>query len=161
LEGALATALRETSDDPRLPPLVPLAVPGPEPSVVVLSPAGAAVVVVAPVDLGRPLAAVLGVVTGSDPADVLTVVGVAEVAGRVLTTVVVGTGPEEVWGGGTSVEALQICAYEGVTDGGGSLGLAGSADWNLSPTTSSEGLETDCSAGPLLAYTHDPEDPCQ
>jgi hypothetical protein len=54
-------------------------------------------------------------------------------------------------GGGTSVEALQICAYDAGTAGGGSLGLSGSSTWNLKPSTSLLGLETDCSAGPLLA----------
>jgi hypothetical protein len=66
-------------------------------------------VVVAPFDLDPPRAEGVVVVTGSDPAGVLTVVGVAEVVGRVLTTVVVvGVDPDAVWGGGTSVDALQI-----------------------------------------------------
>ncbi len=63
--------------------------------------------------------------------------------------------------GGTSVEALQIAAYDGATAGGGSLALSGSLAWNSSPSTSLPGFETDCSVGPLLAYTHEPEDPCQ
>jgi hypothetical protein len=54
-------------------------------------------------------------------------------------------------GGGTSVEALQIWAYDADAAGGGSLGLSGSLTWNLQPSTSLLGLETDCSAGPLLA----------
>jgi hypothetical protein len=97
----------------------------------------------------------------------LVVVGVAdaedETAPVAAVVVVVGAagGDGVCWGGGTSVDALQIWAYEGVTAGGGSLGLAGSLDWNRSPSTSSEGFEADCSVGPLLAYTQDPDDPCQ
>lgn len=56
---------------------------------------------------------------------------------------------------------LQIWLYDGATEGGGSLELAGSSLWNRSPTTSSVGLETDCSAGPFDAYTQEPDAPCQ
>ena len=90
-------------------------------------------------------------VTAPDPAAVLTVVGV-EVGAAVAPGVAVGeAGVEGAWAGGTSVDALQICAYEGVTPGGGSLGPAGSLFWNRHPSTSFAGLETDCPAGPLLA----------
>ena len=37
------------------------------------------------------------------------------------------------WGGGTSVDALQIWAYDGAAAGGGLLELSGSSSWNLQP----------------------------
>ena len=90
-------------------------------------------------------------VTAPDPAAVLTVVGVVVGAAAAPGIVVGDVGAEGVWAGATSVDALQICAYEGVTPGGGSLELAGSLFWNRHPSTSFAGLETDCPAGPLLA----------
>ncbi len=83
------------------------------------------------------------------PAPVGAVVGVKDGAGWVVS-VVVGVFDDDS-DGGTSVEALQIWAYDGATEGGGLLGVSGSSSWNLSPSTSLAGLETDCSVGPLLA----------
>ena len=68
-----------------------------------------------------------------------------------MVVVVVAGAPAGAWAGGTSVDALQICAYDGATPGGGSLALSGSSVWNLQPSTSSGGLATDCSAGPSFA----------
>jgi hypothetical protein len=79
-------------------------------SVVVVCPGADTVVVVAPVPFGRAPAAVVGP-AGPDPAPVLLVVGVGATpdgaAGGVVVVVVATAG---AWGGGTSVEALQICA---------------------------------------------------
>ena len=90
------------------------------------------------------------IVAGADPGLVLTVVGVTDRGGAVLVSVVV-VGADGDCVGGTSVDVLQICAYDGLTAGGGSLGPAGSSVWNLQPSTSSAGLETECSAGPSSA----------
>ena len=48
-----------------------------------------------------------------------------------LVVVVVLSRADGAWAGGTSVEALQICAYDGATPGGGSLELSGSSFWNF------------------------------
>jgi hypothetical protein len=65
--------------------------------------------------------------------------------------VVVVTDGVAGWDGATSLAALQICAYEACTAGGGSSVLSGWPTWNRQPSTSSAGLETECSAGPSLA----------
>jgi hypothetical protein len=96
-----------------------------------------AVVVVAPV--------------AAAPVPMLAGVGVTESPGAAAVVVVVGADAASPWGGGTSVEALQICAYDGAAAGAGALAVSGSFSWNRHPSTSSEGLETDCSAGPSLA----------
>ena len=95
-----------------------------------------------------------------DPDVVLPVVVVTD--GDVVVVVVVSD-DNVVGEGATSVEALQISAYEGATDGdgGGFPGLSDPFVWYLKPTTSSGGLATGCSVGPSLAYTHVPEAPCQ
>jgi hypothetical protein len=131
-------------------------------SVVVVLPDAApvVVVVVAPLDVDLVLTAVLVVAAGACPAFVLAVVGVTD-AGLAAFVLVVVVGGGDAAGGGTSVEALQIWLYDGVTAGAGAVGLSGSFSWNIQPSTSSAGLETDCSAGPSSAYTHEPVDPCQ
>jgi hypothetical protein len=96
-------------------------------------------------DLGRVVEVAL-VTPG--PVDVLPAVVVGTDGGDVVVVVDAGEGD---WAGGTSVDALQICAYEGLTPGAGSVGLSGALTWNLKPSTSSAGLDTDCSEGPLLA----------
>ncbi len=92
-----------------------------------------------------------------DPAVALPVVAVTDGADVVVVSDV------GVWDGGTSVDALQICAYDAGTDGegGGLFGLSEPPDWYRKPTTSSVALATGCSVGPSLAYTHVPEVPCQ
>jgi hypothetical protein len=56
------------------------------------------------------------------PLVVVVTAGWGEVADRVVVVVTAGGG---CWDGGTSVDALQICAYEAGTAGGGSLELSG------------------------------------
>lgn len=118
----------------------------------VVPPAGVVVLVVvasaAPLEFDRVPAGVVVVVAAADPVPDGAVVCVRDGAGGVVS-VVVGAFDED--GGGTSVEALQIWAYDGATEGGGPLASSGSSSWNISPSTSSAGLETDCSVGPLLA----------
>jgi hypothetical protein len=97
-------------------------------------------------DLGRVIAVV---VVRPAPVDVLPAVVVVTESGDVAVVVV--EDEEGDWAGGTSVDALQICVYEGLGPGGGSVGLSGALTWNLKPSTSSGGLDTDCSEGPLLA----------
>jgi len=121
-DAALATTDRWVPDDPWLLP--PTETVSPEPSVVVVAP-GTAVVVDTP-DFGRVLTAVVVVVVWADPALVVPVVAVAD-GGASVVVVVVGAAPDGGCGGGTSVEALQICAYDEATAGGGSLGLSGSS----------------------------------
>jgi hypothetical protein len=147
-------------DGPWLPPLAPFdpleaSVVGVVPPEAVVPPVALGLLDLAPVLVARVL-----VVAGSGPGVAFAEVGVTDEAAGVAA-VVVGVGPSAAWAGGTSVEALQIWAYEGATEGGGSLGFAGSSLWNIKPSTSSAGLETDCSAGPLDAYTQDPDAPCQ
>jgi hypothetical protein len=94
--------------------------------VVLVCPGADTVVVVAPVAFDRAPTAVVVGTAGPDPAPVLLVVGVAAtpgVAAGAVVVVVVATAA--AWGGGTSVEALQIWAYEGVTLGGALLELSG------------------------------------
>lgn len=166
-EAALSTRDRCAPEDPW--PVDPPEPPGalvsepPGDTVVVVCP-GAAGAAVAPLPFGRAPGATLVEVADAAAVPPLAPVegagppGVA-VGGAVVGDVVAGV--EEAWGGGTSVDALQICAYEGAAAGGGLLELSGWSSWNCSPKTSSDGLDTDCSVGPLLAYTHDPEEPCQ
>ncbi|MGD0746433.1 MAG: hypothetical protein ABSB68_01315 [Acidimicrobiales bacterium] len=82
------------------------------------------------------------------PADVPPAVVVVTTGAGDVVVVTAGAG---CCAGGTSVDALQICAYVDVSAGGGSLELSGSSIWNLQPSTSLPGLDTDCSVGPLLA----------
>jgi hypothetical protein len=121
--------------------------------VLVVSPEAVVGVVVvapaAPLDLDPVPGGGLVAAAPAGPAPVVVVVGVRDGAGCVVS-VVVGVLDDD-WAGGTSVEALQIWAYDGATEGGGLLGVSGSLSWNLSPSTSLPGLETDCSVGPLLA----------
>jgi hypothetical protein len=105
-----ATAVRCAPGAPWLPPPVPL-FPA-EAGGVVVAPSGIVVVVGAPSTLGRVPTAVVAVAAGAAPLLVLAVVGVADVAtGAGAVVDVVGTA-EADWDGATSVEALQICAYE-------------------------------------------------
>ncbi len=116
---------------------------------VVVFPEAAVVVVVAALsNFDRVLSGVLVEVATPGPGTVPAVGGVTEAAAGADTVVVVAA--EDVCGGGTSVDALQICAYDGAATGGGSLSVSGSLSWNSQPSTSSGGLETDCSAGPSL-----------
>ncbi len=123
--------------------------------VVVVAPFAADVVAEAPV-LGPDATALVVAVTGARPGLVLTVVG----GDDNVVVVVEGAGDEA--GAMPAVETPgQIVAKDAVLEGGGSLLLAGSSVWNRRPRTSPGGLDTDCSAGPLFAYTHDPVVPCQ
>jgi hypothetical protein len=68
------------------------------------------VVDVATPDFDRVLAEEVGGATAPDPAAALAVVGVVVGAAAALGVVVGAAGVDDVWGGGTSVDALQICA---------------------------------------------------
>jgi hypothetical protein len=128
--------------------------------VVVPNAAGVVVVLVAPLDFDPVLTAVPVVADGAGPVLVLAVVGVTDAGAVAFVLVVVAAAGDDA-GGGTSVEALQIWLYDGVTAGAGAVALSGSSSWKIQPSTSSAGLETGCSAGPSSAYTHEPVDPCQ
>ena len=134
----------ETSPLPRVSPWLPGCV-----VLVVDAAVGAAAVGAATADVGR----VLGVVVVEAWSGAVAVPSVVVVvtAGGIEVGVVVVTAEDGGWDGATSVVALQICAYVAGVAGGGPLGLSGSSLWNLQPSTSSAGLATDCSAGPLLA----------
>jgi hypothetical protein len=79
--------------------------------------------VVATAGFGRVLGIVVAV-AGRDPVGVPPVVVVVTDGADEGVVVVTGAG---VWAGGTSVEALQICAYDADAAGGGSLELSGSS----------------------------------
>lgn len=117
-DAALATMDLWLLDDPwALPPALPLppaappdaAFPRPCVVVVVVAPEGAFVVETP--DFDRVPAAVVGVVARAGPVPALPVVGGADGgAGVAAAGVVVVAAAAGVWAGGTSVDALQICA---------------------------------------------------
>jgi hypothetical protein len=105
--------MRRAPDDPRLAPSGPREPP--ETDVVVVAPDAAVVVVVLIAAVGTPdfdlvlTAELVGVATPV-PAGVFAVVGVLLAAADGLAVVVGVTGLAGVCAGGTSVDALQICA---------------------------------------------------
>jgi hypothetical protein len=111
-EGALATAERCASDDPWLPvrSIPPDPPDPPEANVVVVLPDAVVDVVVALLDFDFVLTTVLVVALAVAGVLVLAVVGVTDGVAGAFVVVVVGAGAGDPWFGGTSVDALQICA---------------------------------------------------